>query len=222
MLLLSGFISAQNISVDSTQTDSLIANPIISLDYDLEEMQVFMLKEVMVFNRPEFNSWEEKKRYYILRRRTKKVYPYAILAAERLEQLDVRLSRIKSKSAKKKYIKIVNDYLEGEFAPTLKKFTQSEGRILLKLLYRQSGRTAFNIIKDYKSGWNAFWSNTTAKMFNLSLKAEYNPFKYKQDLAIESVLRESFENGSLEYESAFWESLDMNDPYFDPPVSEEK
>jgi hypothetical protein len=207
---------------DSVQVDSLYTKPIDGLNFEDEEMQVFMLKEVMVFNRPTFKTWEERKKYYILRRRTKKVYAYAVLAAKRLNELDVRLESLKTKRQKKKYIKVIGRYIKTEYEPTLRKFTQSEGRILLKLLYRQMGKSTFSILKYYKSGWKAFWYNASAKLFNLSLKAEYNPFKFKEDLAIESVLREAFTDGSLEYESAFWEKLDGADPYFDPLPKEEK
>ena len=77
-------------------------------------------------------------------------------------------------------------------------------------------------MRKYKSGWKAFWSNATANIFNLSLKATYNPFKYKEDLSIEAILRESFENGSLEYESAFWEELNPDDTYFTALPDEKK
>jgi len=216
-LLLNSFISAQVVSIDSTKIDNLE-----NIETDTLQIQVFILKEVMVFNRPEFKNWEDRKRYYILRRKTKKVYPYAVLASKRIKQLDERLDRIETKRGKKKYTKIIQDYIEKEFGPKLKKFTQSEGRIMIKLIHRQTGTNTYNIVKKYRSGWKAFWSNTTASIFNLSLKAEYNPFKFQEDLAIESILRESFENGSLDYESAFWEKLDVDDTYFDPLPKEEK
>ena len=223
ILLFGNSLFAQELAIDSIQKDSTFTNTLDSLARaEEEQMSVYTLNEVMVFNRPSMNTWEERKQYYILRRKTLKVYPYAVLAAKRLNELDARLSRIESKKNRKKYIKIVQKYLEEEFSPTLKKFTQSEGRILLKLVYRQTGDSAFEILKKYKSGWNAFWSNTTAKIFNLSLKAEYNPFKYRNDLMIESILRDSFDKNLLEYTSPFWEKLDINDTYFDPlPVEEE-
>ena len=219
-MMMGNLLFSQNLAVDSIKNEGVYVND--SIYYSSGEMEVFMLNEVMVFNRPDLKTWEERKRYYILRRRTKKVYPYAILAAKRLGELDKRLATLDSKKQKKKYIKVIGNYIKTEYEPTLKKFTQSEGRILLKLLYRQMGTTTFSVLKYYKSGWKAFWYNASANLFNLSLKSEYNPFKYSDDLAIESVLREAFLDGSLEYEPAFWETLDVNDSYFDSlPVEDE-
>ena len=190
-------------------------------DIDSTEMPVYMLKEVMVINRPELKTWEERKAYYILRRRTKKVYPYAVLAGKRLAELDIRLETLSSRRKKRKYIKKVQKYIEDEFSPTLKKFTQSEGRILIKLIYRQTGVNTYEIIKKYKSGWSAFWSNATASVFNLSLKATYNPFQNSDDLKIEAILIDSFDKGYLESEPPFWDNLDPRDAFFDPLEVEE-
>ncbi len=229
IILVFFFISTQLYSqalpVDTVYTDSLklveYGNADVDDDIDSTEMPVFMLKEVMVINRPELHTWEERKAYYILRRRTKKVYPYAVLAGKRLAELDIRLETLNSRRKKKKYIKKVQKYIEEEFGPTLKKFTQSEGRILIKLIYRQTGINTYEIIKKYKSGWSAFWTNTTASMFNLSLKATYNPFQSKDDLKVEAILRDSFEKGYLETEPPFWDKLNPDDPFFEPlPVEE--
>lgn len=220
-MLLSNLSFTQVLDIDSVRKDTAFINSLDSLGREEEEMKVYTLNEVMVFNRPVMETWEERKQYYILRRKTLKVYPYAILASSRLIELDKRLNQIESKKNRKKYIKIVQKYIEEEFGPTLKKFTQSEGRILLKLIYRQTGDSAFEIVKKYKSGWSAFWSNTTANMFNLSLKSEYNPFKYRNDLMIESILRDSFAKNLLEYRTPFWEELNIDDEYFDPlPIVE--
>ncbi len=88
--------------------------------------------------------------------------------------------------------------MEGEFTESLKKMTRTEGRILIKLLHRQTGLTAFELIKEYRSGWKAFWYNTTANMFKLSLKNEYHPESEAIDFLIEDILQRSFINGSLD------------------------
>ena len=192
----------------------------IQATIDNESLRVFILKEVLLFNTPVLDTKEARRKYYYLKKRTRKVYPYAILASKRMITLEERLETIKSKRRRKKYIKTVYDYLKNEFEPTLKNFTQSEGRILIKLIYRQTGITMYDIAKEYRSGWSAFWYNTTASVFNLSLKSDYNPFKNKDDFMIESVLSQSFENGILEYESAFWEKLPYTDSFFDPNTTE--
>lgn len=155
------------------------------------------LDEVYLFGKLKFNSKEEKLRYYILRRKTIKVYPYAKLASERLVELNDSLTKIKSKRKMKKYTKHVQKYIEEEFSEELKKLTRTEGQILIKLIYRQTGITAFDLVKQLRNGWRAFWYNTTAKMFNISLKEEYHPENMHEDYLIEDVLQRAFASDRL-------------------------
>jgi len=155
------------------------------------------LEEVYVFGRLKFSSKEEKVRYYILRRKTKKVYPYAKMAAERLVELNDSLSKIVKRRHRKKYTKKVQKYIEGEFSAELKKLTRTEGQILVKLIYRQTGTTAFELVKELRSGWRAFWYNTTAKAFKISLKKEYHPDSVHEDYLIEDILQRAFADGEL-------------------------
>ena len=156
------------------------------------------LNEVYIFGKLSFDSYKDKLRYYILRRKTLKVYPYAKLAAERLVDLNERLTRIKSRKKKRQYTKIVQRYIEQEFSAELKKLTRTEGQILVKLIYRQTGETAFELVKDLRNGWRAFWYQTTAKMFKISIKEEFHPESIHEDYLIEDILQRAFAAGQLE------------------------
>jgi hypothetical protein len=156
------------------------------------------LEEVIIFKKLKFSGKEDRRRYLILRRKTRKVYPYAKLASERLLALNERLENIDSKRKKKKYTKIIHRYLEDEFSAQLKKLTRTEGQILIKLIHRQTGETAFELIKRLRSGWKAFWYNTTASAFDISLKREFNPREIEEDYLIEDILQRSFQSGILE------------------------
>ncbi|MDN3594621.1 DUF4294 domain-containing protein [Zunongwangia endophytica] len=156
------------------------------------------LDEVLILKRLHFKNNTDRRRYLILRRKTRKVYPYAKLAAERLTALNDRLESIKSKRDRKKYTKIVQNYIEDQFAEELKKMTHTEGQILVKLIHRQTGITTFELIKELKSGWRAFWYNTTASLFEISLKEEYDPINNEEDYIIEDILQRSFQRNVLE------------------------
>lgn len=156
------------------------------------------LEEVIIFKKLKFRSKEDRRRYLILRRKTRKVYPYAKLASERLLALNERLENIDSKRKKKKYTKIIHRYLEDEFSAQLKKLTRTEGQILIKLIHRQTGETAFELVKRLRSGWKAFWYNTTASAFDISLKREFDPRDVEEDYLIEDILQRSFQSGILE------------------------
>ena len=92
--------------------------------------------------------------------------------------------------------------MEGEFTEKLKKMTRTEGKILIKLVHRQTGLTAFDLVKEYRSGWKAFWYNTTAKVFKLNLKSEYNPEEEALDFLVEDILQRSFTLGKLDAQKA--------------------
>lgn len=155
------------------------------------------LEEVVLLKNLDFETSYDKRYYYWLRKKVLKAYPYAIIASETLDTLNLRLAEIKSKRKKKKYTKEVQKYMEGEFTDPLKKLTRTEGRILIKLLHRQTGVVTFDLVKDYRSGWKAFWYNTTANMFKLSLKENYDPLNNDEDYLIEDILRRSFVEGLL-------------------------
>ena len=163
------------------------------------------LEEVMLLHRLKFDSKKDRVRYLILRRKTIKVYPYAKLAAERLDSMNSRLKTLTKKRDKKRYTKRIQKYIEGEFSDELKKLTRTEGQILVKLIHRQTGTTAFNLIKELRSGWRAFWYNTTASMFDISLKREFDPMNEKEDYLIEDILQRNFQSGVLERQKSAFE-----------------
>ena len=165
------------------------------------------LDEVLILGRLTFDSDLERRKYLILRRKTIKVYPYAKLASERLVELNGRLDQIKSRRDRKRYTKIVQDYIEDQFSAELKKLTRTEGQILVKLIHRQTGITAFDLIKDLKSGWRAFWYNTTASFFDISLKEEFKPESNQEDYLIEDILQRAFQDKKLQKQPS---ALDFN------------
>ncbi len=168
------------------------------------------LDEVMLLHRLKFDNKKERIRYLILRRKTLKVYPYAKLAAERLDSLTTELKSITKERHRKRHTKSVQKYIEGEFSDELKKLTRTEGQILVKLIHRQTGRTTFDLVKELRNGWRAFWYNTTASMFDISLKQEFDPWNVEEDYLIEDVLQRNFRSGALKYQRS---ALDIN--FFD-------
>lgn len=156
------------------------------------------LDEVIIYPKLSLSDRTEIHQYLILRRKVKRVWPYAILASKRLDSLNSRLERLDSKRNKRKYTKMIQKYIEDEFSEELKNLTKTEGQILVKLVHRQVGISTFEMVRELRSGWRAFWYNTTASLFNISLKETYKPFEVKEDFYIENILMQAFQNGSLE------------------------
>jgi hypothetical protein len=163
---------------------------------------VIQLKEIALLPKPKFTAKEDIRYYLWFRKKVYKVYPIAKLASERLDTLNARLERIDSKRKQRQYVKLVQNYIEGEFTAQIKKLTTTEGRILIKLIHRQTGKTAFDNIKGLRSGWKAFWYNTTANIFKLSLKSEYHPENTNEDFLIEDALLRAFQLGKLQVQQS--------------------
>ena len=198
-LLILLFLTSYSIcaQIEEQELDS-ISEKMIIISGDSLLQNSIALEEAYVFGRLKFSSYDEKLRYYILRRKTEKVYPYAKLAAERLVELNDSLADMKNTRKRKKYTKKVQKYIEEEFSEELKKLTRTEGQILVKLIYRQTGTTAFDLVKNLRNGWRAFWYNTTAKLFKISIKEEFHPDLIEEDYLIEDILQRAFSNGKLD------------------------
>lgn len=191
LLLNSVFLFSQEEEKDSiTLIDRYTIFEGDTLLIELDE--VFLLKKINLA------SSYERKYYYWFRKKVLNAYPYAQIAADSLEILNDNLNKIKSKKKKKVYTKKMQKYMEEEFTDQLKKLTRTEGRILIKLLHRQTGVVAYDLVKDYRSGWKAFWYNTTANVFKLSLKDTYDPMNNNEDFLIEDILQRAFVDGVLD------------------------
>ncbi|MFC7358625.1 DUF4294 domain-containing protein [Jejudonia soesokkakensis] len=202
--ILFGLLLTTSAISQETEKDSLGKFYYI-IEGDTIPKEFIDLEEVVLLNKLNFNSKEDRRRYLILRRKTRKVYPYAKLASERLTTMTERLSEIESKRDRKRYTKRIQKYIEEEFSEKLKNLTRTEGQILVKLIHRQTGRTAFDLVKELRTGWRAFWYNTTANMFDISIKEVYDPFTTKEDYLIEDILERSFQANILERQKPAFE-----------------
>lgn len=169
-------------------------------EFDTIKMDTILLDDVS-FSKVKMNP-EEKKQFLLLQNRVYKVYPFAKIASDRLSLLNKNMENLDSNKEKKRYFKIVEDFMENEFKDKLKKMSHMQGQILVKLIHRQTGVSTYNLIKDYKSGWKAFWSNTTARLFSINLKEIYEPLNNNEDYLIETILDRAFSNGRLQEQKA--------------------
>ena len=171
------------------------------MGYELEDDEsiindTIQLPEVLIYKGK--MDPDARKQFLLLQSRVYKTYPYAKLASERLTILNKGMANLKTNKEKKKYFKIVENYLSNEFEAKLKKLSRKQGQILVKLIHRQTGTTTYELVKNLKSGWKAFWSNTAASMFDINLKTKYAPFDVNEDYLIETILVRAFDSGRLQ------------------------
>jgi len=145
-----------------------------------------MLDEIAVFPRTKNMSKRELRQYTILEFRVKKVYPIAKVAAVKLQEYNrVYLSFNKEKE-RKEYIKRIEKELFSEFETEIRTMSIPQGRILIKLIDRETGRSSFEIIKEFKGGFSAFFWQSIARLFGHNLKSEYD--SVNEDRQIEYIV----------------------------------
>lgn len=127
------------------------------------------------------------KEYERMVRAVKKVYPLAMEAARRMENMDEELAMYEKRRDRKAYTRTIEDALKEEISPMLWKMTRYEGKILLKLIDRETHHTVFRIIKDFRSGFTAGFYQMLAQLFGNNLKLEYDPDG--EDAMLEQIVK---------------------------------
>lgn len=126
-----------------------------------------------------------------LTRNVLKAYPYAKVTSETLKEMDRELAKLNSKKDRKKYINWAEDELKAAFEKDLKKLTYSQGRILIKLVNRETGKTSYELVRELKGGFSAFMWQGVARLFGANLKSEFDPAKEDRmiDLIVSRIER---------------------------------
>jgi hypothetical protein len=98
------------------------------------------------------------------------------------------LDSIPKRRQKKRYTKEVTKWVKEEYTDRLKNLTMTEGKILVKLIYRETHTTSYEIVKSYRGRFNAFFWQTMARLWNNDLKTEYDPVNVREDMLIEHII----------------------------------
>lgn len=161
---------------------------------DHDTLNNYKLGQVYIFPWHKFKKPRDEKRYRRLVYNLKKVYPYAILARNMLMKMEMELSQIKGKHEREAYIKNAEKQLRAQFEEPLKKLTISQGKLLLKLIDRETGRTSYSIVRELRGRFSAFFWQSLARLFGSNLKSTFDADgddKYLNRLVL------LYENGQL-------------------------
>jgi len=188
-LLLSiifAFLEISSFFPDGEPEKKDTANIVIGIVEDGDTTIYENLQEIVVIPEKEFSNPRDKRRYYRYVNKVKKVYPYAKLAGEMLREYEPRYLALESDKERRRMMKDLEQQLLDEYKDDLKRMTISEGRILLKLIDRETNRTSYTIIKDFRGGFSAFFWQGIARLFGGNLKSEYDP--YGEDRVLEEIV----------------------------------
>ena len=178
-------ISLKGFAQDSIRTsgDIYVARAIIT---DGDTIWVSEIDEVYIFPQKKFRNRWEKRRYTRLVYNVKIAYPWAKLAGQKLQEVNDHMLTLETEKEKDDYIKKVEKELLDDYTEDLKKLTITQGKILIKLVYRETGSTSYNLVAELRGKVSAFFWQALARLFGSNLKMEYDP--YGEDRQIEEIV----------------------------------
>lgn len=145
------------------------------------------LNTVYIFGEYEFKNKRQLEAWTRMKFNVKKVYPYAILAAAKLKEYDKALEKIEDKEYRKVFLKVCEKDLREQFEKELKGLSVSQGKVLMKLIDRETGRTTYELVKQLRGNFQAVMWQTVARLFNNSMKDEYDPVV--EDILMERAVK---------------------------------
>ena len=175
-------------------TDSVSVLELVVIDGDTFPMYTF--KSITVNGSKRFSK-RERRKYGRLKRYVVKVFPYAELAGQMLNDFDDTLKTMKNERERKKYLAQVEDELKAEFEGELKSLTIKQGILFVKLIDRQTGNSSFELIKTLRGSFSAFIWQSLARLFGSNLKLKYDPAG--EDLLVEEIVLQ-MESGAIPYQ----------------------
>lgn len=152
-----------------------------------DTIPVMELNTIYVYTEFVFKTRRQREAWTAVKSNVKKVYPYAILAAAKLKEYDQALAKMQDEQVKKAFIKICEKDLRNQFEEELKALSVNQGKILMKLIDRESGKTTYEVVKQLRGGFQAAMWQTVARIFGHNMKSEYDA--QVEDIMIERAVK---------------------------------
>ena len=146
------------------------------------------IKEVTVIAPPKLEKRSELRKYDRLVTNIKRVYPYALMVRARLEKVNNDLKNIPSEKERKEYLKKVEKDVFANYEGDIEQLTITQGRLLIKLIDRETKNTSYELIREYRGKFTAAFWQGIARIFGTNLKEEYDG--YGDDALIELIIKD--------------------------------
>jgi len=182
LLFLVVFLKAYSQPTEKQKERYLLRTTVINGD----TVMISEIPEVNIYPGYMYKNRWDYWRYQRLVRNVKAAYPYAKLAGAKLIELDQELVAIDSDKRRKELIKDTEKKIRAEFEEDVKKLTITQGRILIKLIDRETGNTTYHVLQNLKGNVSAVFWQAIARIFGSTLKSEYDP--QGEDELIEMII----------------------------------
>jgi hypothetical protein len=149
---------------------------------DGDTIPVMYFDEVYIWGNKSFRNSAESRQWERLVRNVKKTYPYAKLAGIKFNEYNQKMAGITNEKVRKDMMKQAENELEAQFGKELKDLTFTQGKILLKLIDRQTSNCSYDIVKEFRGRFRAFFYQSFARVFGYNLKVKYDPLGADADI----------------------------------------
>lgn len=183
-ILLPGYFASAQTPVSGI-TDTIISQAVV---YNGDTIEAKTLENLYFYSRLNEAQMSARAKYNRLRNAVYVTYPFARRAGYVMNDINAKLVNIQKKEDRKKYIRSREGELRKEFTNPLTNLSVYQGKVLMKLINRETGNNCYEIIKEYKGGFNARLYQTVAFFFNSNLKQPYNAAT--DDAVIEKIVKE--------------------------------
>lgn len=175
----------------SQETDRIV---VFARIIDGDTVPIIKLPEINVYSFKIIKSKRKARKLSRLIKNVKKVYPYAKLAGIKLQEYNEIFLTMSSEKEKRKLMRQVEKELKDEFGDELRNLTFSQGKILIKLIDRETGNSSFELVQELRGKFIAFFWQTFARIFGYNLKIKYDPEGEDRNIEIIVLM---IENGSI-------------------------
>ncbi len=160
-----------------------------------DTLPIVTLHPVSISENRTFANKREERKWSRLKRDVAKVYPYSKIAGKKLKTYNDMMVG-KPESEQKKLLKRAESELKNEFEGDIRNMTLNQGRILIKLIDRETGNSSYGLVKELRGSFQAFFWQSLARVFSTNLKEKFNPYNNPEDKMIEDIIG-SIEDGSF-------------------------
>lgn len=164
--------------------------------YEINGENVVVMDELFLLGKPKFNNALDQNYYFFLNKKLNRVYPLFLTALEQYRDLQQEMQTM-DRPAQRAFVSEKQKDLANQYEAQIRDLTTSEGRIFAKLMDRATGKTVYEIIKELRGGWSAFWWNIKGNIADVSIKDPYDPHTDRTDAFVESLLQSNWNAGFL-------------------------
>lgn len=152
-----------------------------------DTVRMTLIREIVVYPPLKFKNRKQEEFYWRTVRDVRRTLPYAKLAFQALCETYEYIQTIPDKKKREAHLKTLEKDIFEQYKPVIKGFTKGQGKILLKLINRETDQTSFNIVKAFLGTFRAGFWQTFGRFFGMNMKAGFHPEKNKEDAIIDRI-----------------------------------